>query len=231
MKGRRVRLRPITPDDAAAIVAWTEDLQDDASAAAAVAGSLTQSVTTLERELGDGSQTMMMILDPKDEPVGILEWHWVGGLAVRSAEVGVTVGVPGLWTLGYGADAFDTLMSHLFLVENAHRVQFSVRASNLRMIKALTTLGAPVLEGIRREAAYVDGEYDDILLFSILRREFDDVLEVAPDLAERLARRRALQDESRRLLRDHLSATGDSAVQHLVSGVVPDPLAGRDSAL
>ena len=227
MKGRRVSLRPVSAHDAALIHQWTARVVEDPSAAASFSGSLSQSVTHLEDALRDGEQTMLMILTPSEEPVGVLEWHWIGRPQVRMAEIGVSVGVPELWNLGYGADGFDALIAHLFLAENAHRVQFSVGRSNVRMLQSLTRRGGPVLEGIRREAAYLDGQYDDVLYFGILRHEFDQILEVAPDLAARIDQRRELIDTAQQLVRAHLESTGDSAVQHVITGVIPDPLAER----
>lgn len=227
MKGRRITLRPVTAQDASLIHQWTARVVEDPSAAASFAGSLSQSVTHLEDALRDGEQTMLIILTPAKEPVGVLEWHWIGRPPVRTAEIGVSVGIPELWNLGYGADGFDALISHLFLSENAHRVQFSVSKSNVRMLQSLARPGGPVLEGIRREAAYLDGQYDDVLYFGILRHEFDQVLEVAPDLAARIDQRRELIDAAHQLVQTHLESTGDSAVQHLITGIVPDPLAER----
>lgn len=227
MKGRRVNLRPVEPEDAALIHGWTTSVVQDPSATASFHGLLSQSVRKLEDALRSGDQTMLMILDSKHKPVGVLEWHWVGSSSVRTAEIGVSVGIPALWNLGYGADGIDTLIAHLFLAENAHRVQFSVSMSNIRMLKLLTIPGGPVLEGIRREACYIDGKYEDVVYFGVLRQEFDQALVLAPDLEERVKQREELTDIARQMVQTHLKSTGDSAVQHLITGVIPDFLAER----
>lgn len=227
MRGRRVSLRPVTGGDAELIHQWVGELAMDASSAASYAGTLATSPESLRRELEQGTTPMLMIVGPKGDPVGVMEWRWVGSPRARTAEIGVSVGMPQLWNLGYGADAYDTLLAYLFLAENAHRVQFSVAKSNVRMLGSLARYGAPVLEGIRRESSYLDGVYEDVLDFGILRSEFDHVLSVAPDLAGRVQARLDLQQAGGQMVRKHLIDSADSSIQHLLTGVAPNPLAGR----
>jgi RimJ/RimL family protein N-acetyltransferase len=203
------------------ILGWYRDVASDISAQASRSANTAASASALQNALENSPLQMLMIVAPDGEPVGLVEWNWLGGPQVRAAEIGVVIGVPGLWNLGFGGDAYDTLVSHLFLHENAHRVQFAVASTNARMVSSLARFGGPVLEGIRREAAYVDGQYDDLLLYGILRSEFDDIIPLAPDLESRISARRELKLAGAQRLRKHLESTQDSAVQHVLNGVVP----------
>jgi RimJ/RimL family protein N-acetyltransferase len=205
------------------ILGWYRDVASDISGQASRGADPAASVSGLQKALENSERQMLMIVSPEGDPVGLVEWNWLGGPQVRAAEIGIVIGIPGLWNLGFGGDAYDTLISHLFLSENAHRVQFAVASTNARMVTSLARLGGPVLEGIRREAAYVDGQYDDLLLFGILRSEFDDIVPLAPDLESRISARRELKLAGAQRLRKHLQSTQDSAVQHLLTGVVPRP--------
>ncbi len=88
----------------------------------------------------------------------------------RSIEVGLhlTSEVRGR---GYGKDAFLTLTRFCFMELNMHRVWLSVYAFNTRAIVMYEKLGF-VHEGRLREAAFTRGEYQDVVVMSILDQEF-----------------------------------------------------------
>lgn len=219
MRGRRVTLRPVLPEEATLIHQWNQTVVQDSAAQASISGDLTAATESIREALLAKTRNTLMILAPTGEPIGLVEWAWIGGPRVRTADIGVTIGVPQLWNLGHGADAIDTLIAHLFLQENAHRVQFAVSLSNARMVSSLARPGGPVLEGVRREAGYLDGRHEDLLLFGILRREFDQVLPQAPDLKKRVAGREQLHRDGRLQMRRHLTNTEDSSVHHMMAAV------------
>ncbi|MFX0097206.1 MAG: UDP-4-amino-4,6-dideoxy-N-acetyl-beta-L-altrosamine N-acetyltransferase [Candidatus Hodarchaeota archaeon] len=74
---------------------------------------------------------------------------------------------------GYGKDALITLLNFAFNKLNLHRIYCHVFEFNKRAISLYRKLGFKV-EGRLREALYLDGKYYDILVFSILDREFDN---------------------------------------------------------
>ncbi len=89
----------------------------------------------------------------------------------RRAEVGLCIGEPDLWDRGLGTDMLRTLLAYGFDYLNLHRVSLRVFAENMRALHAYERLGF-VHEGRFREAEWRHGKWHDLLLMSILSREW-----------------------------------------------------------
>ena len=63
------------------------------------------------------------------------------------------------------------LVRHGFTAMNLHRIECGTFAGNLAMQRLALALGM-TQEGVRRGAAYKNGEYVDIVEFGVLRDEF-----------------------------------------------------------
>lgn len=101
----------------------------------------------------------------------------VGGIALwnidahnRSAHLGISLG-PDFRGNGYGTDACRVLLAHAFNDRGLHRVQLEVLADNERAIRSYRSVGF-VEEGRRRGAAWVNGQFADELVFSVLAPEW-----------------------------------------------------------
>ena len=112
------------------------------------------------------------ILSPDDVPIGRIDYEALDGRN-GSAEIGILIGEPAARGQGYGPDAIVTLLRHLFLDRNLHRIDLTVLAWNERAIRAYRRLGF-VDEGVHRDHRFADGCYVDELHVSMLRREFDE---------------------------------------------------------
>lgn len=99
---------------------------------------------------------------------GLLNLHW----RERSAEFGILIGDKSQWHKGYGTDITETMLRHAFATLNLNRLYLRVNAGNVRAIKVYERCGYK-REGVMREAEYRDGRYEDMLLYSVLRREWD----------------------------------------------------------
>ncbi len=73
----------------------------------------------------------------------------------RSAEIGIGIGEPALWSRGLGRDALGTLVRHLTEDLGAHRISLSVLSFNDRAIASYKACGFEV-EGIERDAVLTD---------------------------------------------------------------------------
>ena len=89
----------------------------------------------------------------------------------RSAEVGIGIGEPALWSKGFGREALGLLLRHLVDDLGAHRVNLHVLAYNDRAIAAYRAAGFAV-EGIERDAVMTDrGVYaDDVAMAHVVGR-------------------------------------------------------------
>lgn len=170
LQGERVRLRAVEPSDLADYHRWLNDpevaryltiyaplsMADEEAWYAAVRSDPNQKVLAIESETGQhiGNLTLMHI-------------NWKD----RSAELGIVIGDKSQWGKGYGKDAIRTLLAFAFGEMNLHRIYLRVYADHESAIKLYHRCGF-VEEGRLREEVYSAGSYHDMLIMSILKREF-----------------------------------------------------------
>lgn len=92
--------------------------------------------------------------------------HW----QARHCMVGIAMG-EGAQGQGYGTDAMRVLLRYIFLEMNMNRAALEVFSYNERAIRSYEKVGF-TQEGVLREMLYRDGVYYDMLVMSILRREW-----------------------------------------------------------
>lgn len=89
----------------------------------------------------------------------------------RSAEFSIVIGDRGAWGKGYSSEAAELICRHGFTALNLHRIGCGTFADNLAMQRLAARLGMRE-EGRRREAAYKDGRYVDVIEYGVLKAEF-----------------------------------------------------------
>jgi RimJ/RimL family protein N-acetyltransferase len=89
----------------------------------------------------------------------------------KSAEVGIGIGEPELWSKGLGREALGLLVKHLVEDLGAHRVSLHVLAYNDRAIGSYRASGFDV-EGIERDAVMTDRGFfaDDVVMAYVAGR-------------------------------------------------------------
>ncbi len=92
----------------------------------------------------------------------------------RVAELDIMIGERSYWSQGYGTDVVRTFLGHLFGDWKVHRVFLVTFAFNARAIRCYEKAGLK-REGVLREAEYVEGQWCDGLMMSILEQEFQGV--------------------------------------------------------
>jgi len=217
MKHSRTLLRPAGRSDAGTIVRWIEA---DAMGRARLRDGAPADEQALAEAIGAGRVNYVMVTTRDGEAVGFVEWRWSGQRVARCATIGVAVGDPGLWSLGYGAEAVDNVLEELFWTHGAHRVEFQAAVSNRGMVSMLSKAGAPVLEGVLRDYFFSDGEHEDALVWSVLRHEFDEASETLPDRAERRTRHRSDVERSSAEVARHVRRHDDTSLAHLLARTI-----------
>lgn len=125
-----------------------------------------------------------MLTMPAEEQPLVIEiqdnnsWKMIGNIGLhkidhrcRSAEAGIFIGEKSVWNQGYGTKAMELIVEYGFDTLNLNRIMLDVFADNKRAIRTYEKSGF-VHEGRKREAAYKNGTYVDILIMSILRSEW-----------------------------------------------------------
>lgn len=86
----------------------------------------------------------------------------------RSAELQIRLGDTEQRGRGYGTEAVRLLMDFAFKDLNLQRVHLHVLSTNVVAIRVYEKVGF-MREGLLRRAAYIDGQYADVVVMGILR--------------------------------------------------------------
>lgn len=103
--------------------------------------------------------------------IGTCQLHSIN-LIHRNAELQIRIGRIQERNKGYGSEAVDLLLKYAFRDLNLHRVYLHVFANNTAAIRAYEKNGF-TQEGMERQAAFIDGEFRDVIEMAILRNEYD----------------------------------------------------------
>lgn len=105
-----------------------------------------------------------------DTPIGSTGFHGINWI-VRRAEWGIMIGERQHWNQGYGREVARRMLQYAFEELNLNRVELRVNSANIAGIKCYEAAGF-IREGTLRQAAWVDGRHEDILVMSVLRQEW-----------------------------------------------------------
>jgi len=173
--GDRVRLRAVERKDVEPFHEWINDPEVTAGLALYLPMSMRDEEGWFE---GLASRP------PQEKPLAIdcragEGWKLIGNSGffdldhtARSGEIGIMIGDKSYWNRGYGTEAMSLLLRHGFETLNLNRISLRVYARNLRAIRSYEKAGFSH-EGRLREAVYKRGAYDDVLIMSVLRSEWD----------------------------------------------------------
>ncbi len=171
LRGRRVTLRPMTHADAPALVRWGDDADFAWFQWGRNAGRWKDEAAAREwMDRFAARDGRLFAIEHEGRPVGqanYRDWQPKG----KSAEVGIGIGEPALWSRGLGREALGLLVRHLVDDLGAHRVSLHVLAYNDRAIASYRAAGFEV-EGIERDAVMTDRGFfaDDVAMAYVAGR-------------------------------------------------------------
>jgi RimJ/RimL family protein N-acetyltransferase len=170
--GEHVRLRLVENDDLSLLVAWRNDAAIWAGFFNKFPLSMAGQKDWFARLVDNQEQKLFMIcLLEKSDPIGTIGLNHID-FANQSVELGnVLIGRDEHSGRGHATEALELLLRYCFLRLNMNRVYLQVYAHRNRAIALYKHCGFQV-EGTLREARFEDGTYRDVLIMSILRREF-----------------------------------------------------------
>lgn len=177
LRGQFVRLAALDDVDAPVIARWRQDgallRLFDAEPAAPQSEAQVRKWLAGARE-GQSRFLFGIRLLGDDRLIGHLELDGILW-SQRNCWISVIVGEPDDRGKGYGGEALRLALRFAFHELNLHRVQLTVFSSNPGAIRVYERLGF-THEGTYREFLHRDGDPIDMLLYGLLRREWQEGL-------------------------------------------------------
>jgi RimJ/RimL family protein N-acetyltransferase len=175
IRGELVDLRAVDRSDAATLHGWFNDPAvmrgwGDSAPATSMAEVQRQLESWLAEEGAQGRPAALVIDTPDGEALGIVVLRTERPEA-RGVELSLLIGDAERWGQGLGTDAIQTVLDACFGGWNLHRVWLRSEAWNVRAHRLYERCGFRQ-EGVQRQAAFLDGRYEDVVLFGLLAEEW-----------------------------------------------------------
>jgi RimJ/RimL family protein N-acetyltransferase len=172
VRGETVSLHPIEEDDLPFVQRHKNDPAIRSGMTTATPQNAYEAEQAHEQHSGDDSGVGLLVVPrEQDDPVGnvvcfgIDATHGTGELAcwVTPDEQGN----------GYGKAGTELMLDHVFGDRRLHKVVARALVGNTPSRETLESIGF-VEEGVQRDEKYVDGEFRDVVRYSMLAREWGD---------------------------------------------------------
>jgi len=174
LRGERIRLTPMRIEDAPALARWWENgefmrMYDAVPAIPKTEAQIVKEIQTIQEQ---HNSFRFAIRDLADDMVfGQFEIDGIDWQH-RVTYVGIVIFDPERRGRGYGREAMELGLRFAFHELNLHRIALTVFAYNTQAIALYERLGF-VHEGTHREYLERDGQRHDMLLYGLLRHEWE----------------------------------------------------------
>jgi RimJ/RimL family protein N-acetyltransferase len=169
MRGTRVTLRPMTYEDAPALMRWGNDADFAWFQWGRRPGRWKDSATAREwMDRFAEREGKLFAIEHEGHAIGQANYRdW----QPKAKSAGIGIGEKALWSRGLGREALGLLVRHLVEDLGAHRINLHVLAYNDRAINSYKAAGFQV-EGIERDAVMTDRGFfaDDVAMAFIAGR-------------------------------------------------------------
>jgi len=171
LKSAQVALAPVKTDDLPLMFDWINDREQVHFNASYKPVSEQQHQEWFEAlRLRKDIELFGIRLLETGELIGTCQLHSINKIH-RNAELQIRLGNVSLRGQGYGTEAVRLLLEFAFKDLNLRRVYLHVFSSNLAAIHVYEKAGF-TREGLLRKAAYINGEYVDVVVMGILLEEY-----------------------------------------------------------
>ncbi len=132
--------------------------------------------------LWDDDYGMLKINDVEDkELIGVI-WYFVSMPYVEGFEIGFNIFNSSKREKGFAAEALNLFSNYLFSAYNINRLQCNTYLPiDHPSIKSLTEKTGYLYEGTMRKAVYIRGKLIDLHLFSLLKENSKDLINLISD--------------------------------------------------
>ncbi|MBI2849978.1 MAG: GNAT family N-acetyltransferase [Chloroflexi bacterium] len=173
LKGQKVLLRPVRRSDIQYFLKWFNDAEVVQYVDQCMPMTEMAAEKWIERMGTEQTQVYFVI-----EAVGGETTGPIGGVELvninpkdHNAMFSIAIGDKDSWSKGYGTEAGRLIIKYGFEQLNLHRIGSEVLAFNERSLRMHRSIGFKE-EGRRRESCFGNGQYQDEVVFGILRGEW-----------------------------------------------------------
>jgi putative acetyltransferase len=166
-----VELRRAQPADAEFLLALVTGAETRPFLSSRAAESVDDVLDEIEQSEREPGAFGWFVFEADGERIGCARFNRVSERH-RIAEVGRFAVLPQYRSRGFGEAAARALQRHVLADLDFHRLELKIYGFNERAIAHAERCGY-VREGVKRRAYVKDGEWQDAVLFSLLREELD----------------------------------------------------------
>jgi RimJ/RimL family protein N-acetyltransferase len=171
LAGARVALRPLVAADAdGPYVEWFNDAEVSRLNSHHVFPYTRDDALEYIAAAGGRRDALVLAIELDGRHVGNISLQDIDPVA-RTAELAIVLGDRSVWGQGVGTEAAELLVAHGFSALNLHRIACGTVLANAGMRALAERLGMTE-EGRRREAAWTDGAYHDVVEYGLLASEW-----------------------------------------------------------
>ena len=172
LKGPRVELRALTETDLTQeYLQWLNDDEVCRNNSHAIFPNTEQKMKDYFSRLNNQKEVVLAIIHTESNQhignVSLQNINWIS----RNAEFAILMGNKKFWGNGYGEEAAKLIVEYGFERLNLHRIYCGTLETNKGM-KKLTKKLLMKKEGLRRQAMFKNGEFQDIVEYGVLKSEF-----------------------------------------------------------
>ena len=125
----------------------------------------------IELSVASDNEFEFIVFDKEtDTPIGVVGLHNVNWIA-RNTECRTFIGNKEFWAKGYGTEITDLMLKYAFNMLNINKVSLGVNEENIAAVKTYQKVGFKK-EGVLREYIYRNNKYYNVILMSILKKEY-----------------------------------------------------------
>jgi len=172
--GEKIILREYRQDDFAAIRGWVNDQESVRylSSRYWMPQSAADTADMLDHVTHAGPNGAFFVIADRDNEaylgqIDLTSINW----KLRAAEMAMVIGSEELRGQGIGGEAIALVLAYAFTTLGLVRVSLEVAVDNRRAVRCYEKAGFR-LEGVKRKAFMVDGEYVDLAMMAVLREEW-----------------------------------------------------------
>jgi RimJ/RimL family protein N-acetyltransferase len=167
MVGKKVRLRPIEPEDVALLLRWINGSAALPWLQMRLPLTRRQEQAWAARAATDPQMPTFIIQTLRGVDIGTLGLQLEGSRGV----FGIAIHEDRYWSQGYGLDAIQIFVDSAFRVLPLQRIELLVLPDNTRAIRCYERAGF-LREGVLRQYIYTRGKMQDMIIMSILHGEW-----------------------------------------------------------